>query len=77
MKLGFEYDGIWWHSIDMKPVGNANECHYHLQKTQLAERAGIKLMHVRSDIWKNNRDATTEMIRSMIAGNVDFSSMIS
>lgn len=55
LKLGFEYDGIWWHSVEMKSVENTHEEHYHLKKTLLAEKAGLKLVHIRSDVWKYDR----------------------
>ena len=51
-KIGIEYNGIYYHSIEM----NKNKF-YHLNKTILCENNGYKLLHIYSseniDIWKS------------------------
>ena len=76
LKLGFEYDGIFFHSlernaIDKKSVSTLKG--YHLHKTQLAEQQGIKLVHIRSDLWKNDKDEIRSLIQQMITKQFDFS----
>ncbi len=44
-KLGFEYDGIFWHSKINKFA--------HLQKTESCEKLGIHLCHIFSNEWTN------------------------
>lgn len=52
LKLGFEYDGLYYHQYDPK---NEN---FHLNKTILAEENEIKLVHIRSDMWINENNKT-------------------
>ena len=44
-KLAFEYDGIYWHS-NIDP-------NYHVNKTNLCEKNGIKLFHIFENEWMN------------------------
>jgi len=39
-KIGFEIDGLYYHSIEKK------DKNYHLEKTEKAKKAGIKLYHI-------------------------------
>lgn len=45
-KLAFEFDGLYWHSDDIKP-----DRKYHLMKTEMCEKLGIKLVHVFENEW--------------------------
>lgn len=45
LKLGFEFNGLFWH-CEMSKKSN-----YHLNKTEIAESMGIKLIHVYEDDW--------------------------
>ena len=45
LKIGFEFNGIWWHNELYK---NTNS---HLEKTELCEENGIKLIHIYQDDW--------------------------
>ena len=47
-KLIVEYDGIFWHS-ELNVTNN-----YHLEKTELAEQKGYRLVHVFSDEWNEH-----------------------
>jgi len=47
LKLGIEYNGVHWHSIKFKSR------RYHLDKTLAAEKAGIRLIHIFSDMWSD------------------------
>lgn len=48
-KVAIEFNGIRWHSIE-----NETTIDYHLYKTQQCEDAGVKLIHIWEDEWKNN-----------------------
>lgn len=50
-KIGFEYNGLYWHSEDMQPNRN-----YHLEKTACAQRHGVRLVHVFENEWLHNSD---------------------
>ncbi len=47
LKIGFEYDGIKWHTENF---GGKNR-NYHLDKQNLASEKGIQLFFIRSDEW--------------------------
>ena len=48
-KAAIEFNGIRWHSIE-----NETTIDYHLYKTQRCEDAGVKLIHIWEDEWKND-----------------------
>lgn len=60
LKLAFEYDGSYWHSYKNK--------YYHLDKTILCERRGIKLIHVWDAVWKSQPDFIKGIIKDNIEG---------
>lgn len=47
-KVIVEYDGLFWHS----ELNVAND--YHLEKTELAEKMGYRLIHVFADEWNEH-----------------------
>ena len=55
--LGIEFDGVFWHSDDVK--GEL----YHQTKSLLAENKGITLIHIFEDEWHGKK----EFIKSAIA----------
>lgn len=50
MKLGFEYNGLYWHSDIYK------DRNYHLHKTERCQELGIKLITIWEDDWNLKRD---------------------
>ncbi len=56
LKLAFEYDGIYWHSDEYKSKD------YHLMKSNMCKKLGIRLIHIFEDNWLNK----SEIIKSMI-----------
>lgn len=55
INLAIEFNGIYWHSIEKNySVG------YHLNKTQLCESNGYRLIHIWEDDWKRD----TNLIKS-------------
>ena len=51
LNIGFELNGLWWHSEETgrKPRK------YHQSKTNEAEQAGIHLVHIYSDDWDKRK----------------------
>lgn len=60
LKLGFEYNGLYFHQAD----GIRNR---HFEKTLVAERQGIWLVHVRSDQWLLDRVGILGLAERMIS----------
>lgn len=56
--LAIEFDGLYWHSDDIKSDKN-----YHLNKTKLCEAKDIHLIHVFENEWLHKRD----IVKSRIA----------
>jgi len=65
-KLGFEFNGIRWHS---ELYVNKN---YHLEKTKLCEKYGIKLIH----IYEDDFDFKLDIIKSIISNVIKKSKKI-
>lgn len=55
--LAIEYNGLYFHSAIFKNK------RYHSQKTALCGEAGVRLIHIFEDEWREKRD----IVRSMIA----------
>jgi hypothetical protein len=56
LNLGFEFNGVYWHSDLYK------EKKSHLEKTKHFEKRGIRIIH----IWEDDWDLKNEIIRSQI-----------
>jgi len=56
LKLGFEFNGLYWHSELYK------EKNYHLNKTKLCNDQGISLFHIWEDDWLYKQDIVKSMI---------------
>ncbi len=59
--LGIEYNGNRWHSSEMDKAEN-----YHLSKSIMAERKGVKLIHIFSDMWESRKIQVTDLIRKKL-----------
>jgi hypothetical protein len=65
LKLGFEYNGVWWHREDK--VGSR----YHLDKQNNARiHLGINLVHIFEDEWELKKDIVKSRIDSMLGNNL-------
>lgn len=60
LKIGFEFNGLWWHSEHYKSVN------YHLIKTNFFKEKGIRIIHIWEDDWMYKRD----IIKSMILNSI-------
>lgn len=60
LKLGIEYNGIYYHCRDKKAIS------YHINKNTYAEKLGIELMQVWEDQWKNQQDIIKDIIAARL-----------
>lgn len=63
LKLGFEFNGLYWHSSLYKSKK------YHLNKTEECENIGINLIHVWEDDWKYNNLIVKSIILNRLKKN--------
>lgn len=56
--IGFEFNGLYWHSEAKKDDRN-----YHLNKTNLALKNKIRIVHIFENEWKEKRNICESMIR--------------
>ncbi len=56
-KIGVEFDGIYWHTELFHEDKN-----YHLQKTVLAKKKGVSLIHIFEDEYDNKKDIVMSKI---------------
>ena len=63
LKIGFEYNGLYYHSSCNKSDDSKNS---HMLKTLAAEKVGIMLMHIRSDIWYDKNEELLQFISMLI-----------
>lgn len=61
LKLGIEFDGLFWHSEYMGKDSN-----YHIRKTEMCENKDIKLIHIFSDEWERDRKYIQKIIKNNI-----------
>ena len=47
LKLAIQFNGVYWHSL--------KKDNYHLNKTELCQKKGYRLIHIWQDEWINNR----------------------
>lgn len=61
LRIGFEYDGIYWHSEE-----SSGKKDYHYKKTRAAKEMGINIFHIIDIEWKNKKDICKSRIASLI-----------
>ena len=59
-KIGFEYNGLFWHSELYK------DNNYHLNKTEDCEKVGVRLIHIFEDEWLYKNDIVKSRIRNIL-----------
>lgn len=58
--IGFEYNGLYWHSeLNMEP-------NYHINKQDLANSLGIKLINIWEDDWIDKKEIIKSKIRHLL-----------
>lgn len=60
LKLGIEFNGIYWHS-EVKKDKN-----YHIEKTKLCNSLGIDLIHIWEDDWVNKEDIVKSLLKNRL-----------
>ena len=58
--IAIEYNGLYWHSS--KKIDK----NYHLLKTELCEKQGIKLIHIFEDEWLYKQDIVKSRLKSIL-----------
>lgn len=61
-KVAVEVNGLYWHSEKMK--GKT----YHKEKTDLCTSAGIRLIHIREDLWEKRKEQVTSLLLYVFNG---------
>lgn len=59
-KVGIEFDGLKWHSDEFKSDKN-----YHLQKTELCAKKGVRLIHIFEDEYKFSKEIVLSKLRHL------------
>jgi hypothetical protein len=60
LNIGFEFNGIWWHSDRYKDKW------YHKKKTDYFKNIGIRIFHIWEDDWVNNVEILKSQIRNWL-----------
>ena len=60
LKLGFEFNGLYWHSELKK------DKKYHIEKTNYFKEKGIRIIHIWEDDWTFNRDIVKSQINNWL-----------
>lgn len=64
LNIGFEYDGIFWHS-----ELSSGKVNYHAEKDKIANDSNIKLIHILDLEWKLKQDIVKSRIASLVGCN--------
>ena len=60
LKLGFEFNGLYWHSETFK------DKKYHLDKTNYFKEKGIRIVHIWEDDWNNKNEIIKSQIKNLL-----------
>ena len=63
INLGFEFNGLYWHSDKFKDKW------YHINKTNHFKERGISIFHIWSDDWRYKKDIIKSMILNRLGLN--------
>ena len=64
LKIGFEFNGLRWHSELFK------EDDYHIKKTTLCKKNNIRLIHIFEDDFDNKIDIIKSIIKNLIGDSI-------
>ena len=62
--IAIEYNGLRWHSEQFKEDKN-----YHIRKTELCEKQGIRLIHIFEDEWIEHSEKVKSKLRQIFGYN--------
>lgn len=60
LKIGIEFDGLYWHSEEFKSPK------YHIEKTNYFENQGIQVIHIFENEWLNQRKIVESRLRQIL-----------
>ena len=60
LNIGFEFNGLYWHSEEYK------EKNYHLDKLNYFKKKGIKIINIWEDDWDNKNDIIKSQIKNCL-----------
>jgi hypothetical protein len=60
MKLGFEFNGIFWHSSKFRERG------YHLEKLEHFKKLGIRIVNIWEDDWMSKQEIIKSQINNFL-----------
>lgn len=63
LKIAFEFNGLFYHNDDNVPIN------YHIMKTRLCEKQGIKLIHIWEDEWIEKQEIIKSRIKNLLLKN--------
>ena len=63
LKLGIEFNGLWWHGEENK------EKNYHVDKMNYFNKHGIQLINIWEDDWNNKKDIVKSIIKNKLKLN--------
>ena len=67
LNKAIEFNGEWWHYSEKNPNSRGEE--YHNMKTEMCDKLGIKLIHLRESDWNSNKILQKEKIKKFINNN--------
>lgn len=65
-KVAVEYNGLYWHNIDLIARKYDNPTHYHADKFQRLAAMGIQLLTIFEDEWLERPELVLSMIRAKL-----------
>lgn len=65
-QIAIECDGLYWHS----EITGGKTPYYHIQKTEMCNRIGIKLIHIFEDEWIYKKNIVKNKLRSIFNKNI-------
>ena len=64
LNMAIEFNGNYWHYNHSNP--NCKPKGYHAQKSNLCREKGIKLLHIREDLWKKDTEKMKKVIKRFL-----------
>jgi len=64
--IAIEFNGLYWHS----EIHDRITPDYHLNKTQMCEEQGIRLIHIFEDEWRDQQQKCKDTIRHLLGKSV-------
>ena len=60
MNIAIEHDGVYWHNCEMV------DKNYHINKTNMCEEKGIRLIHIFEDEWAYKKDIVKNRLKQIL-----------